>query len=128
MAKTSRIVAALAPVLTLATCAPPRSAVDLEQPIGPLAFSGVALQVVVHDVLEGSPAGGAVRLCRSLIDVPIELRTSAPMPLGDVLRNLAEQAHTEFLPAALARDGEHLPTLRCSGEETGYLVIGRSPR
>jgi len=117
----------LAALLVLAGCAAARSDTDLEQAIPPLRARGRALQVVVHEIVESAPRGGAVRVCRALAETPVRLETSEPLPLREVLERLAAEVGSDLAPAARGRSGEALPTLRCTGAVGDHLVIGRPP-
>jgi len=119
-----RAIATLA-VLTLAACRPAASGTDLEQVVPPLVGGDRPLQAVLHDLIESAPAGGAVRVCRSLADVPVRLETREALPLREVLERLAGEVGTDLAPAARGASGPTLPTLRCPDGVGDHLVIGR---
>jgi hypothetical protein len=110
-----------------AGCAVAESETDLDQLVPPFRARGRALQVVIHDVVESAPRGGAVRVCRALADTPIQLRTETPLPLREILERLAREVESDMIEAARAASGAALPTLRCPSGAGDHLVIGEPP-
>jgi hypothetical protein len=110
-----------------AGCGAARSETDLDQAIPPFESQDRPLQVVIHDLLETAPRGGAVRVCRALAGKAVRLETEVPLPLGEILERLAGEVGSDLAPAARGASGPALPTLRCPGEVGDHLVIGRLP-
>jgi hypothetical protein len=127
MRRPRRGLPALLAALVVVGCTAGKSDTDLDQAIPPLRSQGRALQVVLHEIVESAPRGGAVRLCRALADTPVQLETAKPLPLRDVLASLAEEVGSDLAPAARGVSGEALPTLRCPKGVGDHLVIGRPP-
>jgi hypothetical protein len=95
----------------------------LEIPVQPRPSSRLPLQVAVHDLLESARSGPAVRVCRRLAERTVTLVVTHPVPLREVLTDLARQAGARLVVATTPRDARPLPTIACptAGD---YLTIG----
>jgi hypothetical protein len=92
----------LAAATLVAGCSTAKGETDLDQAIPPFESRDHPLQVVVHDLLETAPRRGAVRVCRALAGKAVRLETGAPLPLGEILEQLAGQVGSDLAPARSA--------------------------
>jgi len=115
--------------LSLAACrggtsAPPAEAAILDRSVAMPAVDDAPLQAAVHDLIEIAGPDVAIRVCRALADRRVTLAGAPPRPLRDVLDRLAAQAGGSVVLAEVPPDGPALPTIRCQGRASDYLVIG----
>jgi hypothetical protein len=102
----------------------PADAAVMDRAVTTPAVDDAPLQVAVHDLIEAAGPDVSIRVCRALADRRVTLAAAPPRPLRDVLDALAAQAGGTVVLAAVPPDGPPLPTIRCQGPASDYMVIG----